>query len=52
MTEQVWFYADSNKQQQGPLAFDEIQRLAASGAIQPSTLIWKEGMADASQQAN
>ena len=45
MTEQGWFYADSNKQQQGPLAFDEIQRLAASGAIQPSTLIWKEGMA-------
>lgn len=45
MDDQLWFYADSNKQQQGPLAFGEIQRLAASGVIQPSTLIWKEGMA-------
>ncbi|HCQ79500.1 MAG TPA: hypothetical protein DIV46_05960, partial [Verrucomicrobiales bacterium] len=46
MADQLWFYADSDKQQQGPLAFDEIQRLAASGVIQPSTLIWKEGMID------
>ena len=46
MADQLWFYADSNKQQQGPLPFDEIQRLAASGVIQPSTLIWKEGMTD------
>ena len=46
MADQLWFYADSNKQQQGPLPFDEIQRLASSGVIQPSTLIWKEGMTD------
>nr|MBR9809478.1 DUF4339 domain-containing protein [bacterium] len=46
MADQLWFYADSNKQQQGPLPFDEIRRLAESGVIQPSTLIWKEGMTD------
>ena len=45
MSEESWFYADSNQQQQGPISFGEIQQLAASGTIQPSTLIWKEGMA-------
>jgi len=45
MAERTWFYADSNQQQQGPITFGEIQQLAAKGTIQPSTLIWKEGMA-------
>ena len=45
MAEKTWFYADSNQQQQGPITFGEIQQLAANGTIQPSTLIWKEGMA-------
>ncbi|MBT7216353.1 MAG: DUF4339 domain-containing protein [Verrucomicrobia bacterium] len=45
MAETTWFYADSNQQQQGPITFGEIQQLAANRTIQPSTLIWKEGMA-------
>ena len=45
MAERTWFYADSNQQQQGPITFGEIQQLAANNTIQPSTLIWKEGMA-------
>lgn len=44
MSEHLWFYADSNKQQQGPITFGEIQQLAAKATIQPSTLIWKQGM--------
>ena len=44
MAERTWFYADSNQQQQGPITFGEIQQLAANNTIQPSTLIWKEGM--------
>lgn len=39
-----WFYAD-NGQQRGPVSEAEFDSLASSGAIQPSTLVWCEGMA-------
>jgi len=44
MSNVQWFYADAQQQQQGPVTFDQIQQLAASGQIQPTTLIWNEGM--------
>ena len=39
-----WFYADTQQQQQGPVTFEQIQQLAASGQILPTTLIWNESM--------
>jgi hypothetical protein len=44
MSTTPWFYADAQRQQIGPVTFAQIQELAASGQIQASTLIWKEGM--------
>jgi len=44
MSNVQWFYADAQQQQQGPVAFEQIQELAASGQIQPATLIWNESM--------
>ena len=44
MSNVQWFYADAQQQQQGPVTFEQIQQLAASGQIQPASLIWNEGM--------
>ena len=43
MTE--WYYAKNN-QQLGPVSLQEIRNLASTGALQPTDLVWKEGMAD------
>jgi len=32
-------------QQQGPVSSEQLKQLAASGQLQPSDLVWKEGMA-------
>src|SRR5262249_1394904 len=42
MTEQ-WYYA-KNGQQLGPVSTETLQRLAETGQLQPSDLVWKEGM--------
>jgi len=39
-----WYYAKEGKQL-GPVSFEALARLAAEGAIQPSDLVWKRGMA-------
>jgi uncharacterized RDD family membrane protein YckC len=39
-----WFYARNN-QQTGPVLWDQLQHLAASGMILGTDLIWTEGMA-------
>jgi hypothetical protein len=44
MSNAQWFYSDAQQQQLGPVTFEQIQQLAASGQIQPTTLIWTEGM--------
>ena len=41
----TWFYAQ-NGEQKGPVSEDELQKLAASGAISTEDLVWKEGMGD------
>ena len=39
----MWFYS-INGTQQGPVEDDEMRAMLASRMIQPSTLIWREGM--------
>ena len=40
-----WFYS-RGAQQLGPVSFEDLQRLAASGQLQPSDMVWTEGMAN------
>lgn len=39
-----WFYLDKERQQQGPLSFYVINELWESGALNPQTYVWTEGM--------
>ncbi len=41
----VWYYTQ-NGQQMGPVSDDDLRRLAGSGALKPTELVWKEGMAN------
>lgn len=38
-----WFYASSGGQA-GPLDTDELRRLAGEGGLQPTDLVWREGL--------
>src|SRR6266542_3574798 len=38
-----WYY-EANGQQMGPVEMAELQRLAVSGQLQPTDLVWKVGM--------
>jgi len=40
-----WFYA-IDKQQSGPVNDDQLDALLRAGTINPSTLVWREGMTD------
>jgi phage shock protein PspC (stress-responsive transcriptional regulator) len=42
----VWFYASQDGRKTGPVDFATTKKLAANGAIKPSTLMWEEGIAD------
>jgi hypothetical protein len=39
-----WYYSE-NGQQRGPVGAQELRRLAASGQLQPTDQVWREGMA-------
>jgi hypothetical protein len=39
-----WYYANSDGQQAGPVPREQLQGMWASGAVNASTLVWKEGM--------
>lgn len=41
-----WHYADANGTQQGPFSLSQLQQMAAGGQIQPTTMVWTEGLAD------
>ncbi len=41
---QEWFYTKDG-QRVGPVSLEELQTLAASGGLQPSDMVWKQGMA-------
>ena len=38
-----WYYTKEGKQT-GPIAFEELQRLAAQGQLLPGDFVWKQGM--------
>jgi hypothetical protein len=40
-----WFYT-TNKQQMGPVSFDELKELATRGMLRPTDLVWRDGMRD------
>lgn len=42
MSEQ-WYYT-RNKQQQGPVSQEQLKQLAAAGQLQPTDMVWKEGL--------
>ncbi|KAF1685230.1 transporter [Pseudoxanthomonas broegbernensis] len=42
MTE--WYYADRQRQQQGPVAAAELARLFQSGQVDAATLVWRDGL--------
>jgi hypothetical protein len=39
-----WYYAHQG-QQSGPVSTEQLRQIAASGQIQPSDMVWTEGMA-------
>jgi hypothetical protein len=41
----VWYYV-RNGAQNGPVSFDELKLVAASGQIAPADLVWQQGTAD------
>lgn len=41
---QQWYFSKGD-QKQGPVATEQLKELAASGAITPADLVWKDGMA-------
>jgi hypothetical protein len=43
MTDQTWYYHHAGTQN-GPVTLDELQRLAASGGLDPEDLVWQQGM--------
>ena len=40
-----WFYT-TNKQQMGPISWDELRELAETGILKPHDMVWSEGMAE------
>lgn len=40
-----WYYARGGKQS-GPVSLSDLRNLAATGALGPADMVWKEGMAD------
>jgi hypothetical protein len=46
-----WYYTDQG-QRLGPISSDQLKQLAASGRLQPSAFVWKEGMAQWAAASN
>jgi hypothetical protein len=41
-----WFYYDTNRQQNGPIDFEQLKKLWISREINDATFIWHEGMSN------
>ncbi|PJK09420.1 transporter [Lysobacteraceae bacterium NML95-0200] len=41
-----WFYVDARRQQQGPLAHEQLLAQVQNGLLPADTLVWKNGMSD------
>lgn len=46
MSDEIWYYADRQRQKQGPVSAEAIAALFAQGAVDASTLVWRDGLAD------
>lgn len=44
MRDTPWYYADAHAVQQGPVSADTLRGLAARGAINRDTLVWRDGL--------
>jgi len=42
----TWYYADAERQRQGPLTADELAQRFHQGRLRLDTLVWRDGMAD------
>jgi len=42
----VWFYVDAARQQQGPVSGEDLQARYAQGQLRADTLVWQAGMAE------
>lgn len=41
-----WYYADAERQRQGPLTADELTQRFHQGRLRLDTLVWRDGLAD------
>ena len=41
-----WYYADAQRQRQGPLAADELTRRFHQGGLRLDSLVWREGLGE------
>ena len=41
-----WYYADADRQRQGPLGADELAQRFHQGRLRLDTLVWRDGMAE------
>lgn len=46
MSDAVWYYADPQRQRQGPLPAAQVQQLLVRGHIDADTLVWRDDMPD------
>ncbi|TXI40273.1 MAG: DUF4339 domain-containing protein [Nitrosomonas sp.] len=44
--EKDWYYADSARQQQGPIPYEDLRLALKRGDVIASSLVWSDGMAD------
>lgn len=43
---ETWYYADAERQRQGPLSADELAQRFHQGRLRLDTLVWREGLAE------
>lgn len=43
---EIWYYADAERQRQGPLSADELAQRFHQGRLRLDTLVWREGLAE------
>ena len=41
-----WYYADADRQRQGPLTAEELSQRFHQGKLRLDTLVWRDGLAD------
>lgn len=45
MADEVWYYLE-NRQQRGPVSFEELQGLVQAGTVQPNDMVWSPDMSE------